>query len=68
MMKPGVVIEIPRFGTREIHTVVSDYTGTLSRGGKVTPGVREKLATLLDLVDIREELRRCVRTSPDSGR
>jgi soluble P-type ATPase len=53
MNKSGILIEIPRFGTREIHTIVSDYTGTLSRSGRLTPGVREKLVTLLDLVDIR---------------
>ncbi len=53
MKKPGVLIEIPGFGTREIHTIVSDYTGTLSCAGRLTPGVREKLVTLLDLVDIR---------------
>lgn len=44
---------VPGFGTREIHTVVSDYTGTLSCGGRLTQGVREKLVTLLDLGDIR---------------
>ena len=53
MAKQGILIEIPRFGTREINTIVSDYTGTLSCDGRLTPGVREKLMTLLDLVDIR---------------
>ena len=52
-MKPGILIEIPGFGTREIHTIVSDYTGTLSCGGRLTPGIREKLVALLDFVDIR---------------
>jgi hypothetical protein len=32
MDKLGILIEIPRFGTREIRTVVSDYRGTLSCG------------------------------------
>lgn len=53
MEKSGILIEIPGFGTREINTVVSDYTGTLSCDGRLTPGVRGKLETLLDLVDIR---------------
>lgn len=52
-MKPGILIEIPGFGTREIHTIVSDYTGTLSCGGRLTPRIREKLVALLDFVDIR---------------
>jgi soluble P-type ATPase len=53
MMKPGVLIETPGFRTREINTAVSDYTGTLSFGGRLTPGIREKLVALLDFVDIR---------------
>jgi hypothetical protein len=28
MNKSGILIEIPEFGTQEIHTIVSDYTGT----------------------------------------
>jgi soluble P-type ATPase len=52
MKKPGIVIEIPGFGTREIHTVISDYTGTLSSGGKLAGTVREKLLKLLERVDI----------------
>ena len=53
MKKAGILIEIPGFGTREIRTIVSDYTGTLSCGGRLVPGVREKLIVLLGLVDIR---------------
>jgi soluble P-type ATPase len=53
MDKPGIVIEIPGFGTREIRAIVSDYTGTLSCGGKVLTGVREKLFVLQKQVDIR---------------
>ncbi len=52
MKKAGIHIEIPGFGSREIHAIVSDYTGTLSSGGKLVPGVREKLLELLELVDI----------------
>jgi soluble P-type ATPase len=53
MDKPGIVIEIPGFGSREIRVIVSDYTGTLSCGGKVPTGVREKLLVLQKQVDIR---------------
>ena len=50
--KPGIVIDIPEFGRRVIRTVVSDYTGTLSRRGKLSPGVRARLGRLLRLVDL----------------
>lgn len=52
MSKPGIVIEIPGFGSRTIDLVVSDYTGTLALGGKLTSGVREKLLELQKLLDI----------------
>jgi len=50
--KPGIVIEIPGFGTRAIRTMVSDYTGTLSRAGKLSPGVKQSLLKLLELIDV----------------
>ena len=53
MTKPGILIDVPGLGSRVIHTVVSDYTGTLSRGGKFVPGVRDELLKLLRLVDIQ---------------
>lgn len=53
MGKAGIMIEIPGFGAREIHTIVSDFTGTLSCSGRLVPGVREKLVTLLGSVDVR---------------
>jgi soluble P-type ATPase len=43
MSKPGIVIEIPGFGSRIIRVVVSDYTGTLAFGGKLVSGVKEQL-------------------------
>ncbi len=52
MSKSGITIEIPGFGRRAIRTIVSDYTGTLSCGGKLVPGVGERLQQLLDSVDI----------------
>jgi soluble P-type ATPase len=52
MSKPGISIQIPGFGTLDIQTIVSDYTGTLSCGGKLVPGVAKRLRMLLHLVDI----------------
>jgi soluble P-type ATPase len=53
MRKTGIRIEIPGFGLRDVRTVVSDYTGTLSCNGKLVAGVREKLTKLSEIVDIR---------------
>ena len=46
-------ISIPRFGMGKtpsdkllIKTLVSDYTGTLSCGGRLTPGVEDRLRSL----------------------
>jgi hypothetical protein len=54
-----IEISIPRFGIGKppsgkllISRIVSDYTGTLSCGGKLTPGVAERLRKLKALVDI----------------
>ncbi len=52
MAKPGISIKIPGFGTLEIRTVVSDYTGTLSCRGKLSPGVRECILMLQEWVDL----------------
>lgn len=51
-MKRGIVLEIPGFGTLKLRTMVSDYTGTLSRGGKMTLEVKRRLARLAELIDI----------------
>src|ERR1700689_4103790 len=53
MDRPGILVEIPGFGPREVRTVESDYTGTLSCAGRLVTGVREKLLTLRERVDIR---------------
>jgi soluble P-type ATPase len=50
--KQGILIEIPGLGSRLIHTVVSDYTGTLSDHGRLVPDVKKSLLRLLDFVDI----------------
>jgi len=52
MKVPGIAIDIPGFGQRIIHTIVSDYTGTLSCHGKLTPGVKPLLRRLSRLVDL----------------
>lgn len=51
-MKPGILIEIPGFGKLELRAIVSDYTGTHSRGGKITHDVERRLIHLSELVDI----------------
>jgi soluble P-type ATPase len=52
MTKPGIAIDIPGFVGRDIRIVVSDYTGTQSRGGSVRPAVRKRLKKLAKLVDL----------------
>ncbi len=45
-------LDIPGFGPREIHRVVSDYTGTHSFAGALRPGVKTRLAQLIQLVEV----------------
>ena len=52
MIKPGIAIDIPGFGRRDIKIVISDYTGTHSCGGSVRPAVRKRLRKLAKLVDL----------------
>jgi soluble P-type ATPase len=52
MSKLGIEIDIPGFGRKVVRNLVSDYTGTLSRDGKLVPGVSECLRQLLKLVDV----------------
>lgn len=52
MSKPGLLIEIPGFGDREIRKVFCDYTGTLAFAGKLIPGVKDRLIRLTNFVDI----------------
>jgi len=53
VQKPGIAIDIPGFGPRLIRTIISDYTGTLSRRGKLSPGVESRLVRLQKLVDVK---------------
>jgi hypothetical protein len=43
MSKAGISLDIPGFGLRHISKLLTDYTGTLSCGGRLTVGVRESL-------------------------
>jgi len=52
MNKPGITIDISGFGKLQINALLSDYTGTLSFAGKLSPGVRDRLVRLSQLVDI----------------
>ena len=52
MNKPGIAIDIPGFGTMQINSILTDYTGTLAFGGKLVPGVRDRLRRLAQFVDI----------------
>lgn len=45
-------MEIPGFGRRSIHFVVSDYTGTHACGGSIETDVKHKLRQLNSLVDL----------------
>jgi soluble P-type ATPase len=52
MAKPGIQISIPSFGELDIRTICSDFTGTLSLGGKLAVGVAPRLQELAKLVDV----------------
>jgi len=47
-----ILIDIPGLGKRELHRVVSDYTGTHAFSGTLRPGVKERLTRLAELVEI----------------
>src|SRR5437764_2150626 len=50
--KKGIRLKIPGFGDRHIQTVLSDYDGTLSCGGKVGPLLKDQLIELAGVLDI----------------
>lgn len=50
--KPGVAIRITNFADLSIRRIVTDYNGTLSQAGKMSPGVVERLRRLHELVEI----------------
>ena len=51
-MNRAITIDIPGLGIRTIKTVVSDYTGTLSRGGQLTAGIQDRIIQLAKLVEL----------------
>jgi soluble P-type ATPase len=52
MAKSGISIDIPGFGLRHLQLMLTDYTGTLSRGGRLDDSTRELLRKLSETVDI----------------
>ncbi|MGH9716548.1 MAG: HAD family hydrolase [Candidatus Acidiferrales bacterium] len=52
MTKPGIAIKVPNFPDISIHRIVTDYNGTLSQAGKMSPGVVERLCRLHELIEI----------------
>jgi P-type E1-E2 ATPase len=46
-------VDIPGFGSVTLEHLVSDFTGTLSVGGKLLPGVEERLNQLAESLDLR---------------
>ena len=52
MSKPGISIDIPGWGKRDIRYVISDYTGTLSCAGRLLPGAEDRLRRLDKFVEI----------------
>ena len=52
MKKTGILVDIPGFGQRHITTMLTDYTGTLSRQGRLVDGVKDGLRVLAELLEI----------------
>jgi soluble P-type ATPase len=52
MERVGIRIEIPHFKDFNIKHIVTDYTGTLSLGGRLSRGVEDRLRRLKELVEI----------------
>jgi len=48
-----VHVDIPGFGPITLEHLVSDFTGTLSVGGKLLPGVEEKLNQIAEFLKIQ---------------
>lgn len=46
-------VDIPGFGQVKVKYFVSDFTGTLSSGGKLLPGVKDRLHRVADIMEIR---------------
>jgi soluble P-type ATPase len=62
--KPGIKISIPSLGDFHIKAICSDYTGTLSCGGKLVEGAEKCLRELQALVDIHVVTSDTTKTAP----
>lgn len=52
MAKLGIAINIPNYPGISIRRIVTDYNGTLSLAGRISPGAIERLRRLHEIVDI----------------
>lgn len=52
MSKLGIQVDIPGHGMLDLRQLVTDYTGTLSRGGTATREVKELLAQVSELLEV----------------
>lgn len=52
MSTSGLSIDIPGFGARHLDTILTDFTGTLSRGGRLVEGVKDRLIRLAQFMEI----------------
>src|SRR6516162_4784517 len=52
MVKTGIRIDIPGFGSLHIRALCTDYTGTLSYRGELIRGVKKRLLELSEKLDI----------------
>lgn len=54
MAVTACVLELPARlgGPMEVHTLVSDFTGTISVDGALVPGVAERIERLAGMIDI----------------
>ena len=52
MTKTGIMLDIPEHGRQHITRLLTDFTGTLSRGGIVTEDVKQRLCRIAQLLDI----------------
>lgn len=52
MTKRGIHLDLPGVGPKHITTLLTDFTGTLSHGGKLSENVRDALCRLAELLDV----------------
>jgi soluble P-type ATPase len=52
MTKPGIHLDIPGLGRKHVIALLTDFTGTLSRGGVLSEGVADALTRLAAVLDV----------------